>query len=509
MRALVGLYLLVLAQLLGAADFTVTLLHVNDTHARVEPTMIAGKSYGGMARLGTLVERYRKSDPNVIFLHGGDAFQGTMFFNVYEGLADLAFFNAMKLDAMAVGNHEFDKGPAALGKFAQFAQFPVLATNLDVQSEPALEGRIGTSTVLTRGGQKIGIVGATTPQITNISNTGPNVHTRDLTASVQAEVDKLTRAGIDKIFLVTHVGYTGEQTLAKTIHGVDVIVGGHSHSYLGSAPGPGGAKPEGPYPTVVANADGGTTLLVQSWEGERVMGHIQVTFDSKGRVKKWRTDGPELLDESVPPSPVLQSLVETLQKPIAQQRDRKIAEAAIRLPQHPAMGEIIADAIKAATEKQGVQMALMNHGGVRASLEQGDITFGNAIAVQPFGNTLVLMELTGAEIQAALSEPTRPVYVSSGVTYSFDAGQPAGKRATEVAFNGQPLSPTATYRVCVNNFMADGGDGFATLKAAKDRREDTGLLDLDALLDYLMAHSPLRANDTAPRARPLTPIPEH
>jgi 5'-nucleotidase / UDP-sugar diphosphatase len=139
MRNTIALVLLSVAPSIFAADFTATILHVNDTHDRIEPTIIQGKPYGGMPRLATLIAQHRKADPNTIVLHAGDAFQGTFYFNVYEGLADVAFLNALHLDAMAVGNHEFDKGPATLGTFARHAQFPLLSSNLDVAAEPALK----------------------------------------------------------------------------------------------------------------------------------------------------------------------------------------------------------------------------------------------------------------------------------------------------------------------------------------------------------------------------------
>ncbi|MEO5926038.1 MAG: bifunctional metallophosphatase/5'-nucleotidase [Bryobacteraceae bacterium] len=485
------LLLLLLAPALFAADFTTTILHVNDTHDRIEPTVIQGKPYGGMPRLGTLIKEHRKSDPNAIVLHAGDAFQGTFYFTVYEGLADLAFLNAIGLDAMAVGNHEFDRGPTALGTFAANAQFPLLSVNLDVDAEPALKGKFRNSTILTRGKERIGVVGAITPELPTISNPGPNVHLRDLVTSIQAEVDSLTKSGINKIILLAHVGYVEEQVLARTLHGVDVIVGGHSHTLLGTTTAPGWREPSGPYPTVIDNPDHGKTLVVQAWEGEKVLGRLQVTFDRKGRVKKWSDSQPIRVDESIAEDPTLKALVAAFQKPIAQQRDRKIGTAEGALGQNTVMGEIIADAMLAATAPQKTVAALMNTGGVRASLEPGDITFGSAIAVQPFNNTLVVMDLNGVQLKQTLE--VRPVWVSKGVRYTFDATKPQGSRVSELTLNAQPVSDSATYRVVVNNFMADGGDGFIALKNSTGYRYDTGLLDIDTLVNYLGEHSPIGA----------------
>jgi 5'-nucleotidase / UDP-sugar diphosphatase len=486
-----------LAPLLGAADFTATILHVNDTHARIEPTLIQGKPYGGMARLGTLIERYRASDPNVLFLHGGDAFQGTPYFNTYEGLADAAFFNAMGLDAMAVGNHEFDRGPAPLATFARNALFPLLSANIDATQEASLRERITASTIVARGGERIGIVGATTDTLLNISNTGPTIALRDLRTSVQVEIDRLTAQGINKIVMVTHVGYNEEQVLARALHGVDVIVGGHSHSLLGSVTRPGWAEPWGPYPTRVQNADGETVLIVQAWEGARVLGRMKVTFDGAGRVKAWTDAEPIPVDETVPEQPALRALAAAFEQPILELRQRKIGVAETLLPQTPVMGEIIADAMVAATASQGATLALMNSGGVRASIEPGDITFAEALVVQPFGNTLIVMDVTGAELRQAIEDSLAigygGLYVSRGVRYAIDFAKPVNQRVLSLTVDGKAVDPQATYRIVTNNFMAGGNDAMSTLKAAKGQRIDTQLVDLDVLVDYLRAHSPFRS----------------
>lgn len=492
------LLLLLLSATAFPADFTATFLHVNDTHDRIEPTVIQGKPYGGMPRLATLINRFRESDANPIVLHGGDAFQGTFYFNVYEGLADVAFLNALHLDGMAVGNHEFDKGPAALGAFARNAQFPLLSANLDVSAEPTLRDRIRSSVIVTRGTERVGIVGGITETLPTISSPGPNVRMRELNASLQTEIDALTRQGINKIVLLTHVGYEEEQQLARTLHGVDVIVGGHSHTLLGTTTAPGWPDSRGPYPTVVDNSDQGKTIVVQSWEGEKVLGRVQVTFDEQGRVIRWSTTQPVMVDETVAEDPALRALVEAFQKPLAQQRDRKVGVAAEAIPQNAAMGELITDAMLAATSKQGSVAAIMNVGGVRAAFEPGDITYGAAISVQPFNNTLVVMDVTGAQLQQALEDIVeasrfRVLWISTGSSYALDPAQPAGRRVSKLIVAGKPVDPGATYRITTNNFVAGGGDGVETLKGARGYRYDTGILDSDALIEYIGAHSPLRA----------------
>ncbi len=161
------------------------------------------------------------------------------------------------------------------------------------------------------------------------------------------------------------------------------------------------------------------------------------------------------------------------------------------------MGELIADAMLAATSGKARWSLLMNGGGVRAAFEAGDITFGSAIAVQPFNNTLVVMDLTGAQLMQSieryrLRHPVAGViWVSTGSSYILEASKAAGSRVSNLTIAGKPVNPTATYRIVTNNFMADGGDGIATIKASAGYRYDTGALDIDALVDYLTSHTPL------------------
>ena len=149
----------------GLGQITLTILHTDDLHAHVEPFKVKNGTYGGYARQAALIEQQRKKDPNVLVLSGGDTFQGTLYFNVYQGLADAVFLNRMGYQGSAIGNHEFDLGPDALGAYARSVTFPLLAANLDVSLEPALAGRISPSATIRIGRETVGLVGAVTPDL--------------------------------------------------------------------------------------------------------------------------------------------------------------------------------------------------------------------------------------------------------------------------------------------------------------------------------------------------------
>jgi 5'-nucleotidase len=478
---------------------TVTILHTNDMHAHVEPTVIRRVPYGGYARQATVIRQVRAKEKNVLLLNAGDTFQGTLFFNVYEGLADLAFMNAVKYDAMAVGNHEFDKGPASLATFADNALFPLVSANVDVEQEPLLKGKIAPSAVLTVDGQKFGIVGCTTPDLPNISSPGPNVRMKDLQASVQTAVDGLTKQGINKIIVVSHCGFNEEKNLATKLRDVDLIVGGHSHTPLGTPALEGWPASRGEYPTMVKDAAGQNVIVVQAWEWGKVLGHLKLSFDGKGKVTKIAEAKPIVIEASIPEDREVKALVTAFQKPILQLQNQEVGQAEVAIPREQSNGEslmanVIADAMQATLKAQGAAVSFINQGGVRSSLEAGKITYGQAISVQPFNNTLVVLDVTGAELKQALEQGAGTggqLTPSQGSSYRIDRSKPQGDRVSNVVVAGQPLDPAKTYRVGLLGFTANGGDSLFAFRDAKGTRADTGLIDLDALIAYIKANSPL------------------
>lgn len=504
-------HVLLLAVLAAPAlpQTTITILHTNDLHGHVEPVAMKGKSYGGYARHVTLVERFRAEDPNVLLLSGGDTFQGTLHSKVYEGLADLYFLERMGYDAMAAGNHEFDLGPGPLAAFARNASFPVLAANVDVSAEPLLAGLVKPHAVVEAGGRKIGLVGAVTPDLPLLSNPGPNVRMLDLVESVARSIEFLNREEIDVILLLSHLGYPLEKELAARLPEIDVIVGGHSHTLLGDLGRPELPAGDGPYPTVVEGARGERTLIVSSWQWGLVLGRIQVDFDEAGRVAAWREARPILVDEAIPEDPETRAAVVAFGKPIETLRAKVIGrteeglEAEDARRRECALGDVIADAFLAATEAAGTRIAFANGGAIRRSIEPGEITYQDVIEVQPFGNTLVVVDVTGGRILEALEhgvagwadEKGGFLQVSKGFAYAFDLARPAGSRVVAATLDGEPIDPAATYRVAVTNFIARGGDGHQAFLESAGLRTDTGVVDSEATIDYLEERPGLEARE--------------
>jgi len=483
-----------------ADDYRLTILHTNDVHARMEPTKIKQGTYGGYPRQVALARRFFQSDTNPILLSAGDVFQGTLYFNVYEGLADAAMMNLMRYTALGLGNHEFDRGPATLARFIRSTQFPILSANLDVSNEPELKDLVKPSTVIEVGGEKIGLIGAITPDLLSISSPGPNIKMLDWLKSVQAEADRLAAKGINKVIVVSHSGYEFEVDMAKKLKGVDVIVGGHSHTLLGDNICVDFPKGRGEYPTEVTAADGNKALVVQAWDWGKVFGRIMVDFDKSGKILRWER-GLVAVDSTIADDPEAAAILAAFKKPIEAMASVVVGRAETEIGRGfgGPMGGIIADAQMLACMKWKPELALMNAGGIRSAIDEGPITYGEAVQVQPFSNSLVVLDLTGEELRNAFEWGVREMpggsagmlYVSKEVQYEIDPSAPVGNRISVLKISGKDAIPSKTYRVVLNSFLAGGGDGHEAIKNAKGHREDTGLMDIDAFVDFLKANQPL------------------
>lgn len=501
-------------------DFTLTILHTNDVHARVDQFDSSGNScdaeeaaanecFGGAARLKTVVEQVRAETPNTVLLDAGDQFQGTLFYNQYRGGEAQEMMTLLGYQAMTIGNHEFDNGPGPLGSFGRGVKFLLVSANIDASAEPELAGLINPYTILEVGGQQIGVIGATTAEADILSSPGPNVKFNEVAPAVGAAVDELTAAGVNKIIVLTHIGYLADLELAKAVPGLDVIVGGHSHTLLSNTD-PAAA---GSYPTVIAGADGSQTLVVTDGSWAKALGRLDVTFNGEGVVTGYAGE-PILLDSSVVQDDAVRSRVNALAGPIEALRNQVIGTAIVDIDGERAacrfaectMGDLIADAVLWKSQTNGAQMVIINGGGIRASIKAGNVTMGDVLTVLPFGNMIATFELNGAEVVQALengvsraenpdNEGTGRFPQVAGLRYSWDPAQPVGSRITAVEVKNtdgsySPIDLTATYQVASNDFMRGGGDGYEVFVTARNAYDFGPALD-QAVQEYIQTFSPV------------------
>ncbi len=256
----------------AAENFSLTIMHVNDSHARVNQ----------YPKLTTAVQSIRVQNPNALLLDAGDVFSGTDYFTRFQGQADLFFMNYLNYDAMTIGNHEFDKGASVLAEFIKRTKFPVVNANANFSTNAALAplfqnqitynaigGKIYPAIIKEVNGEKIAIFGLLTQSYTSLNST---YGIQDSTTRAQAIVTSLKQQGINKIVLLSHLGYDRDQALANAVKGIDVIVGGHTHTKLSK-------------PTLVNNTE--PTVIVQAQHYLTYLGVLNLTFNSSGVIQSY------------------------------------------------------------------------------------------------------------------------------------------------------------------------------------------------------------------------------
>lgn len=525
----------------NSRGYTLTIVHLNDTHSHLEAIPInlningvtATAHVGGFARLQTLVNEMRIHDPSLLLLHAGDAVQGSLYFTLFGGDLEFDFLQRLGVTAMTFGNHEFDRGPAAIPRFLDQANFPFVSANIDFSGEPDIAERVKRNIVIDVNGEQIGIFGLTTESTPQSTSDVGHVRFLDVVTVARQQVEELKGKRINKIIALTHLGIEEDKKLAQAVNGIDVIVGGHSHTLQGDSIRLGGVglMPEMPYPAVVKTPDGGKTLVLQAWQWGNMLGNLRVTFDSNGIVRGYVSDAVIPVGDSfsrngavvAPGSPAYKEIINALQStgvirivsedpeslsalaPYTAQlevfRTTPVAIAVedLQRKSNSGPGVLAVDSMLAATPK--AQVALLNYGAVRRDLTAGVISVSDTLEVMPFGNTLVLVDLTGEELKNALEEnidfllakfgrnsPALP-YIA-GISLEVALSNPRGNRVTSLMIKGRngswlAIEPGATYRTVVNSFVANGGDGFSSIRNARGLRNNTGIIDSDAFRNYL------------------------
>jgi len=541
----------------GAADptpsgrVTLQLLAINDFHGQLEPPQGHGADVvighepdgrprlavtGGLEHLAGLIEHLRAQHPHTLLVSAGDLVGASPLSSaLFHDEPTIEAMNRLGLAMNAVGNHEFDDGveellrlkqggcgPAhscALGPFAG-ASFPFLAGNVFKADGSPL---FPASLVREVDGVKVGFIGVTlegTPAIVERKRVAGLTFVAEVEA-VNAEVARLRARGVEALVLLVHQGAEHEGAidgcdhvegpvlgLAKAVDpSIDAVISGHSHAAYN-------CLIDGR--SVTSALSGGRVVTRLMLELDRRSGDV-VSLEAKNL--------PVLRDRT---HPEMRALVEAYVQKVAPLEHEVIGRLSHPLvaPRHgtsaageSTLGNVVADAFLAATEAEGAQLAFVNPGGLRADLPAGDVTYGDAFAASPFGNSLVMMNLTGAQILEALEQQWQPkkqriLGASAGLRYVWREGAPGAHVVPgSVTLHGVPLEPSRTYRVTVNSFLSTGGDGFSAFTRGSEL--GGGPQDLDALVQYLRSNSPLpRAQlgrirrDEAPRTARGVPPPD-
>ena len=532
-----------------AREVSLQVLSFNDFHGHLQPpsgsdaTLGAtldpsATQVGGAEYLATTLDSLRAKARYSHTVAAGDLIGGSPFLSgLFHDEPAVESLNAMGLDVSSVGNHEFDEGVEELlrmqnggchedGCYEPWgeggypgADFPWLAAN--VVDEDTGRTILPGTTIEKVGGVEVGYIGMTleaTPTL--VAQAGiQDVEFRDEVETANRAARELRRRGVQTIIVLLHEG--GFQTgtyqqctgisgpivqIAENLHPeIDLVVTGHTHQ---------------PYVCNIPDPAGRDRLVTSAASFGRVVTETTLTIDQRsGEVDRERSVATNhLVTRTVAADPVQTEIINrwnAVSAPIANEVVGTITADLLRSPNRDTesnLANLIADAQLAATTLPGdggAQIAFMNPGGVRADLTVGDIsggedpgqvTYGEAFEVQPFGNLLVTMDLTGAQIDALLEQQAvfqRPggrdiliLGVSAGFTFTYDSTATTfGNRVSDIQLNDVPLDPAATYRIVTNNFLADGGDSFTVFREGTNRIG--GGEDLVAFTEYLTSNSPV------------------
>lgn len=536
------------------SDFRLTVLHNNDFHTRYLP--INSRNYaecnpealrpdcvGGVARTVAEIRQQRAlaatAGDAFLYLNAGDHFQGTFWYTVKKSKLVAAFVSLMGADAMAVGNHEFDDGPQELATFFDLvsladSNWRLLSANIELvnRSSSPLADMIQKSTVRRFGNVSVAIIGYTTPETVYLSKPGNSIRFRDEVEAIKEEIARLEAAHDDlKIFIaVGHSGYERDQEIAAAIPQLDLIVGGHSNSFLWPRKAgenlPSSEKPEGDYPTVVRHPDtGDQTLIVQAFAYGKYLGKLDLVFDDQGRVVHFE-GRPIFLNASYPEDFETKELVRAHNARLTADMSTPIGFTEIDLEAPDvcrvtecSIGNLVADAMASSVEYGralaqptgtssefavcNASLALVLGGNIRSSIISGNITYAHILSTLPFTNQEGAIWASGRLLldvfrhSAALYRWGGFLQVSSRLRVTYQQQQPSKSgdhhhhqslvlKKLEARCGNHPwteVSPDGLYHLAINTYLSSGGDNYTMLMGRN--WTDYGFSDVDGLTRYI------------------------
>jgi 5'-nucleotidase/UDP-sugar diphosphatase len=469
----------------GTRPVHITILHLNDLHGHILPyvdkTVSETTPVSGAAYLARMIEIERAKNPEgTVLLSAGDMFQGTPVSNIFRGRPVIEVMNYLRFDASAIGNHELDWGRGALGEIESLAKFPFLAGNIVDGNGKYLSGT-RPYVILTRKNMRIGIIGLTTPE--TVYSTMPasvsGLVFEDPVKVLPSLIREVRDKGARIVIALTHLGLQADKELASQVAGIDVIVGGHTHTVVSD-------------PVKI-----GKTIIVQAGCYGVYLGVLQLEVDPSDNEVLSYTEKNELHTVFAGKGRVFDARVAGIagkyEGKIKTEFAREVGQTSVDLVRRADgesnIGDLVCDAIR---ESAGADAAFFNSGGIRSDLKSGPVTMEGVYTSLPFDIVVVSMELTGKQILDVLEQSAGKgvsVLQVSGVVVHYDLKNAAGSRVVKATINGEPIDPSKTYRVAVSDFLAASGDNYGVFK--EGGRNLYGENVRDAFVSYLQKHSPV------------------
>ena len=457
-----------------------TILQLNDMYDFMP--VEKGKK-GGLARIATLRDRIAKESPNLVFVLAGDFLSPSTMSSIFQGSQMVAGLNAVGLDFVTFGNHEFDFGEAVTGERMRESRFTWVSSNvLDPATGVPFAGAVSFA-LREYNRIRVAFIGLTTPETRTLSKGGKSLTFLDPIPAAKAAVAHAQRAKADLIVALTHQNMVDDQQLAAAIPAIDLVLGGHEH--------------------VPLDAKVGKTLILKVGAEGVALGRIDVLVKvgKGGRQVETKWELIAVTDE-IPDQPRVAALMKQYEGQVAVQLNTVAGATStpldtrneiVRVRESP-VGNLIADLLRAAVQ---ADVALVNGGGIRgnAVTPAGSLTRGDVLRILPFANKIVKLDLTGATLRAAIENGLSQIETTagrfpqvSGLRFTFDPKKPAGYRLVAVTVGDRPLDPAAHYTLATFEFLLGGGDGYVMLKEGKVLvNAQSGPMDSDLVLERLKA----------------------
>ncbi len=457
-RAMLAAPLALLAgrALAQAQTATVTFLHVNDIY-EISPR----DGQGGFAPLMSVVKRERQRAAHSILTFGGDLFASSMMSGITRGEQMVELTNAVGVQVAAVGNHEFDFGPDMFKQRVAQSAFPWLAANIQ-GADGKIFGGARATTIIQAGDLKIGFFGLLTPSTQRTSSPGPEVMFMPTAEAAAAAVKRLKDEGADVIVALTHQSVSEDRSMLRSVPGIHLLLGGHEHDLV--------TEREGDVLIQKSGQDGRFLSVVELV--------IETTANAGGKQVRVKPNLRVVAVKDVVPDPEIAAIVKKWEDRFNSELDLPVGMVAVAMDsrrqvvryRESVIGNLIADATRAGLK---ADVAILNGGGIRGDrvYEPGaTLTRKDVMSEVPFGNTGVMVEMSGAALREAVEQG---LYTAgrggggfpqvSGLAFRYDPDRDRGDRVTQIAVGGKPLDPAALYRVATNDYMLAGGDGYAAL----------------------------------------------
>ena len=458
------------------------ILHTNDVQGR----QAASSEAIGHDRIAALFAEMRRTTPATFLFDAGDAAQGTALVKWNKGEAAIDIMNAAGYDGMVLGNSDFDYGWDNALALADKAEFPIFTQSFVLRNAPGLQ----TAALFERGGRRLGVFGLTTPETVQASYGGFGRNfgtTEELFAYADANVQALRKAGAEVVVALTHLGkddlgFLTSYQLRDNVQGIDVIIDGHNYSNT---------------PLLDIVQVEGKALIVAAAEHAQSLGVVEF-YSINGRLTPRARSIAREDAATASPAPSVTTVIDRWISESRARGARVVTRSPVRLnadrislrSRETELGNLTTDAMRAAT---GADVALLNGGSIRDSLPQGDVTNAAIEGILPYDTTVIKAEVPGSILREALElgvshypNEAGGFLQASGISFSFDPAQPAGKRLLQVAVGGQPLNDARVYTVATGDWIASGGDDFVMLKAPfKTPLDGKTWTLIDILAEYL------------------------